>query len=123
MAFIISSTSLLVERPNPFFLCRYKQMLDTKDIIIITTAIYLGSVVTKFFTALSEGIVAPLLAPAAAAGKGVADFQISVAGVNLKIGEVLSALVNLVISFAVAVFAISILRTYFLSRIGASRTA
>lgn len=98
-------------------------MLDTKDIIIITTAIYLGSVVTKFFTAISEGIVAPLLAPAAAAGKGVADFQISVAGVNLKIGEVLAALVNLIISFAVAVFAISILRTYFLSRIGASRTA
>lgn len=97
-------------------------MLDTKDIIIITTAIYLGSVVTKFFTAISDGIIAPLLAPAAAAGKGVTEFQVSVAGVNLKVGEVLSALVNLVISFAVAVFAIGILRTYFLSRIGAART-
>lgn len=98
-------------------------MLDTKDIIIITTAIYLGTVVSKFFTALSDGIIAPLLAPAAAAGKGVSEFQVSVAGVNLKVGEVISALVNLVVSFAVAVFAVGILRTYFLSRIGASRTA
>ena len=95
-------------------------MLDTKD-IIITTAIYLGTVVSKFFTAISDGIIAPLLAPAAAAGKGVSEFQVSVAGVNLKVGEVISALVNLLVSFGVAVFAISILRTYFLSKIGASR--
>jgi hypothetical protein len=38
-------------------------MLDTKDLIIITAAIYLGSVVAKFFTALSEGVIAPILAP------------------------------------------------------------
>jgi hypothetical protein len=96
-------------------------MLDTKDIIIITTAIYLGSVVSKFFTAISEGVVAPLLAPAAAAGKGVAEFQVSVGGVNLQVGKVLASLVDLVISFAVAVFALGILRTYFLSKIGAKR--
>jgi hypothetical protein len=96
-------------------------MLDTKDIIIITTAIYLGTVVSKFFTALSEGIIAPLLAPVAAAGKGVADFQVSVAGVNLQVGKLLASLVDLVISFAVAVFALGILRTYFLSKIGARR--
>lgn len=96
-------------------------MLDTKDIIIITTSIYLGSVVAKFFTALSDGIVAPLLAPAAAAGKGVSEFQVSVAGVNLKVGEVITALVNLMISFFVAVVALGVLRTYFLSKIGARR--
>jgi large-conductance mechanosensitive channel len=96
-------------------------MLDTKDIIIITTSIYLGSVVAKFFTALSDGIIAPLLAPAAAAGKGVADFQVSVAGVTLKVGEVLSSLVNLMISFVVAIVALGVLRTYFLSKIGARR--
>lgn len=98
-------------------------MLDTKDIIILTAAFYLGSVVSKFFTALSDGIITPLLAPAASAGKGVTEFQIVMGGVTLKVGEVLTALVQLVISFVLVVFGIGFLRTYFLSKIGASRTA
>jgi large-conductance mechanosensitive channel len=98
-------------------------MLDNRDIIILTAAFYLGSVVSKFFTALSDGIITPILAPAAAAGKGVTEYQIVVGGVTLKIGEVLTALVQLVISFVLVVFTIGVLRTYFLSRIGASRTA
>jgi large-conductance mechanosensitive channel len=98
-------------------------MLDTKDLIIITAAIYLGSVVSKFFTALSEGVIAPILAPAAAAGKGVATYTVTVGGATLKIGELLSAFVQLAISFILVVFTIGILRTYFLSKIGASRTA
>lgn len=96
-------------------------MLDTKDIIIITTAIYLGSVVSKFFTALSEGIIAPVLAPVAAAGKGVSEFQVSVGGVNLKVGAVITSLVDLMVSFVVVVVALGVLRTYFLSKIGARR--
>jgi large-conductance mechanosensitive channel len=96
-------------------------MLDNRDIIILTAAIYLGSVVSKFFTALSDGIITPLLAPAASAGKGVTEFTVSVGGVTLKVGEVLSALVQLVISFVLVVFTIGVLRTYFLSKIGASR--
>jgi hypothetical protein len=96
-------------------------MLDTKDIIIITAAIYLGTVVSKFFGTLSEGIVAPLLAPAMSAGKGVTEAQVSVGGVTLKVGAALAALVDLVISFVVVVFTIGLLRTYFLSKIGARR--
>jgi large-conductance mechanosensitive channel len=98
-------------------------MLDTRDLIIITAAIYLGSVVAKFFTALSEGVIAPILAPAAAAGKGVASYTVTIGGATLKIGELLSSLVQLIISFILVVFTIGILRTYFLSKIGASRTA
>jgi len=96
-------------------------MLETRDIIILNAAFYLGSVVSKFFTALSDGIITPLLAPAAAAGKGVTEYQVSVGGVTLKIGEVLTALVQLLISFFLVVFSIGLLRTYFLSKIGASR--
>lgn len=98
-------------------------MLDTRDLIIITAAIYLGSVVAKFFTALSEGVIAPILAPAAAAGKGIASYTVTIGGATLKIGELLSSLVQLIISFILVVFTIGILRTYFLSKIGASRTA
>lgn len=96
-------------------------MLDTKDLIIITAAIYLGGVVSKFFTALSEGIIAPILAPAAAAGKGVASYTVTVGGATLKVGELLSSLIQLMLSFLIVVFTIGILRTYFLSKIGASR--
>ncbi len=96
-------------------------MLDTKDLIIITAAIYLGSVVSKFFTALSDGIIAPILAPAAAAGQGVATYTVTIGGATLKVGELLSALVQLLVSFVIVVFTIGILRTYFLSKIGASR--
>jgi large-conductance mechanosensitive channel len=96
-------------------------MLDTRDIIILTAAFYLGGVVGKFFTALSEDIIAPLLAPAAAAGKGVSSFTVTMGGVTLKVGDVLAAFVNLVISFVLVVFTIGVLRTYVLSKIGAAR--
>ena len=96
-------------------------MLDTKDIIIITAAIYLGSVVSKFFTALSEGLVAPIVAPALGAGKGITEAQVTVGGVTLKIGQVVASLIDLIISFIVVVFTIGMLRTYFLSKIGARR--
>lgn len=97
-------------------------MLDTKDIIIITASIYLGSVVAKFFTALSEGIVAPIIAPALSAGKGITEAQVTVGGATLKVGAVVASLVDLVISFVVVVFTIGVLRTYFLSKIGAQRS-
>lgn len=96
-------------------------MLDTRDIIIITAAIYLGSVVSKFFTSLSEGIVAPIVAPALAAGKGITEAQVTVAGATLKVGSVVASLIDLIISFIVVVFTIGVLRTYFLSKIGAKR--
>jgi len=97
-------------------------MLDTKDLIILTAAFYLGSVVSKFFTSLTEDIITPILAPAAAAGKGVSSFTISVGGITLKVGDFMVSLVNLLISFVLVVFTIGWLRTYFLSRIGAGRT-
>jgi large-conductance mechanosensitive channel len=98
-------------------------MLDTRDLIIITAAIYLGSVVAKFFTALTDGVIAPILAPAAAAGKGIAAYTVTIGGATLKIGELISALVQLIVSFIIVVFTIGVLRTYFLSKIGAARTA
>ena len=96
-------------------------MLDTRDIIILTAAVYLGGVVGEFFKSLSEDILTPLLAPAAAAGKGVATYSVTVGGVKLKLGEVVVAFVNLVVSFILVVFTISMLRTYVLTRIGAGK--
>lgn len=96
-------------------------MLDTKDIIILTASFYLGSVVASFFKSLNDGILVPLLAPAAAAGKGVSAFSVKVGTAELKVGQVIGDLVNLIVSFALVVFTIGLLRTYVLTRIGASR--
>jgi large-conductance mechanosensitive channel len=96
-------------------------MLDTRDIIILTASFYLGGVVGEFFKSLSEDILTPLLAPAAAAGKGVGSFTVTLGGVTLRLGEVLVAFVNLVVSFVLVVFAIGMLRTYVLTRIGAGK--
>jgi len=96
-------------------------MLDTRDIIILTASFYLGGVVGEFFKSLSEDILTPLLAPAAAAGKGVSSYTVSAGGVTLKLGEVLVAFVNLVVSFVLVVFTIGLLRTYVLTRIGAGQ--
>jgi hypothetical protein len=97
-------------------------MLDTRDIIILTASFYLGGVVGEFFKSLSEDILTPLLAPAAAAGKGVSTYTVTMGGITLKLGEVLVAFVNLVVSFVLVVFTIGMLRTYVLSKIGASRS-
>ena len=97
------------------------KMLDTKDIIILTAAFYLGSVVARFFTALTDGVVSPLLAPLG--GKGLAESVVVVGGVTLRTGELLAATIQLMISFAIVIYTIGLLRTYYLSKIGASRTA
>jgi len=94
-------------------------MLDTKDIIILTAAFYLGSVVSRFFTALTDGIIAPLLAPLGA--KGLSESVVVVGGVTLKTGELITSTVQLMISFAVVVYAVGVLRTYYLSKIGAGQ--
>jgi large-conductance mechanosensitive channel len=96
-------------------------MLDTKDIIILTASFYLGTVVASFFKTLNDGILVPLLAPAAAAGKGVSSFSIKVGSADLKVGAVIGELVNLTVSFALVVFTVGLLRTYVLSKIGARR--
>ena len=97
-------------------------MLDTKDIIILTSAFYLGSVVSRFFAAVTDGIIAPLLAPLGA--KGLTESVVVVGGVTLKTGELLVATIQLMISFAIVIYMIGVLRTYYLSKIGAGpRTA
>lgn len=96
-----------------------KQMLDTRDIIILTAAFYLGTVVARFFSALTDGIIAPLLSPLGS--KGVQESVVVVGGITFKTGELLTATIQLIVSFIIVVYAIGILRTYFLSKIGASR--
>jgi hypothetical protein len=91
-------------------------MLDTRDLIILTAAIYLGSVVSRFFTALTDGVIMPIIG----GGKGLQESVIVIGGTTLKTGELLASTFQLVLSFIIVVYMIGVLRTYFLSRIGAA---
>jgi large-conductance mechanosensitive channel len=95
-------------------------MLDTRDIIILTAAVYLGSVVSRFFAALTDGIIGPIISPLSG-GKSLSDSVTVVGGATLKTGELLASTIQLVISFVIVVYMIGVLRTYFLSKIGADR--
>lgn len=91
-------------------------MLDTRDIIILTAAVYLGGVVTRFFTALTDGVIMPLIG----GGKGLSEFVVVIGGTTLKTGELLASTFQLILSFVIVVYMVGVLRTYFLSRIGAA---
>lgn len=93
-------------------------MLDTRDLIILTAAIYLGSVVSRFFVALTDGIIMPLIG--GSSGKGLQESVVVIGGTTLKTGELLASTFQLVLSFIIVVYMIGVLRTYFLSRIGAA---
>jgi hypothetical protein len=93
-------------------------MLDTRDLIILTAAFYLGGVVSRFFAALTDGVIMPIIG--GSSGKGLQESVVVVGGTTLKTGELLASTFQLVLSFIIVVYMIGVLRTYFLSRIGAA---
>ena len=97
-------------------------MLTNADLIILTAAVYLGGVLTEFFTALSADLIVPLLSPVTSAGKGVADFTVRLGSIELKVGDLLSKFVSLVISLFLVVTVIGVLKTYVLPAVGGKKT-
>lgn len=96
-------------------------MLTNADLIILTAAVYLGGSLTKFFTALSQDIILPLIAPITAAQKDLSAFTIQLGSVQLKIGEFLVELVNLIISLFLVVTVVGIIKSYVLPAVGGKR--
>ena len=96
-------------------------MLTNSDLIILTAAVYLGGVLSSFFTSLSQDIVLPLLAPVAAAGKGVSEYKIRIGTIELKVGEFLAEFINLVISLFLVVTTVGLLKSYVLPAVGGKR--
>jgi large-conductance mechanosensitive channel len=96
-------------------------MLTNADLIILTAAVYLGGVLSSFFTSLSQDIVLPLLAPVAAAGKGVSEYKIQIGTIELKVGEFLAEFINLVISLFLVVTTVGLIKSYVLPAVGGKR--
>lgn len=96
-------------------------MLTNADLIILTAAVYLGGVLADFFKALSADLILPILSPVASAGKGVSDFTVRLGSVELKVGDLLSKTVSLVISLFLVVTVIGLLKSYVLPAVGGKK--
>jgi|688.fasta_scaffold00564_12 large-conductance mechanosensitive channel len=97
-------------------------MLTNADLIILTASVYLGGVLGEFFKSLSADLILPLLSPVTAAGKGVSDFTVRLGSIELRVGELLSKFVSLVISLFLVVTTVGLLKTYVLPAVGGKKT-
>jgi large-conductance mechanosensitive channel len=82
-------------------------------VMSFAVAIFLGSAVSQFFTAISRDLVAPIvggLLPGAQAG--LEKWTVQVGPVKLALGDALSATVNLAIAITVVWLTLPYIRAY-----------
>ena len=87
-------------------------MAVDNQVIVFAVAIYVGTLLSQFFTALMRDLVLPMLSPIASTEGGVSKLVIQFGGVKLNIGDVIIHAFNLIIAFAVVSFALPYLREY-----------
>ena len=86
------------------FKTNIKNFLFNKDLLQLILAVYLGTVLQKFFDSFVNGFVMPLLfilVPNSNYDSFI-DIQIKLLGVNIAIGNILISLINLLIGFFVS---------------------
>jgi len=96
-------------------------MLTNADLIILTASVYLGGVLGEFFKSLSADLILPILSPVASAGKDVSDFKVRIGSIELRVGEVLSKFVSLVIAMFLVVTTVGLLKAYVLPSVGGKK--
>lgn len=80
--------------------------LFEKDLIQLILAVYLGTVLQDFFTALVQGFILPLMlifVPNAKVNQ-FEDIQIVFMGATIDIGKILFSTINLCLGFFIAYF-------------------
>jgi large-conductance mechanosensitive channel len=76
-------------------------------------AIFLGSAVSQFFTAVSKDLVAPIIGGLfPGAQSGLEKWTVQVGPVKLGLGDALSATVNFAIAIIVVYLTLPYIRTY-----------
>jgi large-conductance mechanosensitive channel len=82
-------------------------------VMTFAVAIFLGSAVSQFFTAISRDLIAPIVGgifPGAQAG--LEKWSVQVGPVKLALGDALSATVNFAIAIVVVYLTLPYIRTY-----------
>jgi len=87
--------------------------MSEMTVMTFAVAIFLGSAVSQFFTAMSKDLVAPVIGglfPGAQAG--LEKWSVQIGPVKLGLGDALSATVNLAIAILVVYMTLPYIRTY-----------
>jgi large-conductance mechanosensitive channel len=87
-------------------------MAVDNQVLVFAVAIYAGTLLSQFFTALTRDIVLPLLSPLASVEGGVSKLVIPLGTIKLNIGDVIVQTVNLLIAFMVISMVLPYLKEY-----------
>jgi large-conductance mechanosensitive channel len=82
------------------------------QVLVFAIAIYAGTLLSQFFTAVMRDLVLPMLSPAASTENGISKFVIQLGSIKLNIGDVIVHSLNLVIAFAVVSYLVPYLKEY-----------
>jgi large-conductance mechanosensitive channel len=87
-------------------------MAVDNQVLVFAAAIYIGSVLSQFFTAIIRDIMLPLASPFASSEGGVSKLIVSLGPIKLNIGDVIVHTLNLLTAFTVVSFVLPYLREY-----------
>lgn len=99
------------------FKSNIRHFLFDKDLLQLILAVYLGTVVQKFFDSIVHGLVMPLLIILVPNSNfdTFEDIQIKLFGVDIAVGDIIVSMINLFIGFFISyVFVTNILYKYVL---------
>ena len=87
-------------------------MAVDNQVLIFAAAIYVGTVLSQFFTAIIRDLILPLASPFASAEGGVSKLIVPLGSIKLNIGDALVHTVNLLVAFTVVSFLLPYLKEY-----------
>jgi len=82
------------------------------QVLIFALAIHAGSILTKFFDALTRDLVMPLISPISPAENGVSKWVVQVGTIKLNIGDVIVQTVNLFVAFGIVYVTLPYIKEY-----------
>ncbi len=82
------------------------------QVLIFALAIYVGSLLTKFFDALTRDIVLPVISPMAPSENGVSKWIIQFGTIKLNIGDFIVQTINVLLSFAIVYVTLPYIKEY-----------
>lgn len=87
-------------------------MAVDNQVLTFAVAIYVGTLLSQFFTAILRDLVLPLLSPVASSDGSVAKLVVQFWGIKLNLGDVIVHTLNLVIAMVVVSYALPYLKEY-----------
>ena len=87
--------------------------MGNTELITLAVAVYLGTAMKEFFQAITRDIITPVLAGLIPTSvRSLDKTVITIGGIKLSIGDVISSTLNLMLAYLVVSFTLSTIVTY-----------